>query len=142
MHKHLLNFSVMHLSVSHVFTFHSYLNENHIHQICPGMFPVLTRLHTLSLAHNRIADIERNSFTFPRLLHLWVYIYVYKGVCVCASLHKYYLTATGESYARYGARIRVWVWARLRVWLGATESGLKRNSSLKYTKLQICVRIL
>ncbi|XP_067635997.1 relaxin receptor 2 [Eurosta solidaginis] len=49
-----------------------YLNENRIHQIHTGMFPLLPKLHTLSLAHNRITDIGRNSFTFPRLLHLFL----------------------------------------------------------------------
>lgn len=50
--------------------FCSYLNENELKSIAPGMFPMLSHLHTLSLAQNRIATIERGSFPLPRLRHL------------------------------------------------------------------------
>ncbi|XP_030378868.1 relaxin receptor 2 [Scaptodrosophila lebanonensis] len=50
-----------------------YLNENRLQRLHPGMFPnTLTHLHTLSLAHNQIADIASNTFTFPRLRHLFL----------------------------------------------------------------------
>ncbi|KAH8415309.1 hypothetical protein KR222_002744, partial [Zaprionus bogoriensis] len=50
-----------------------YLNENRLQQLQPDMFPsTLEHLHTLSLAQNQIASIAANTFTFPRLRHLFL----------------------------------------------------------------------
>ncbi|XP_017850092.1 relaxin receptor 2 [Drosophila busckii] len=50
-----------------------YLNENRLLELHAGMFPdTLQHLHTLSLAQNQIVSIAPNTFTFPRLRHLFL----------------------------------------------------------------------
>ncbi|EDW78563.2 uncharacterized protein Dwil_GK16506 [Drosophila willistoni] len=50
-----------------------HLNENRLQLLYPEMFPnTLSNLHTLSLAHNQIKDIARETFPFPRLRYLFL----------------------------------------------------------------------